>query len=251
MFEVAHGTSARNRGLGFGVALAGQTRCFQKFTAIWRDDRRTTIGRPIAPFGIDQDRLADSSRLTNRLAQDPIGQQALAVVGYNHNARRRNRGVRSLYHPVFELWGQSACIFKVDASDLLMGAYDTKLLGRRALCIDDDPVAQNTALTLKCTNKAGARLVSPGDADNVNVDAKRREIADDVCRPAGHLPLRAPLDDGDRRLRRNALDIAMKVAIEHEVADHGDGAVLEIIQRGALSNSPCCGQPMSFGRRLP
>ena len=64
-----------------------------------------------------------------------------------------------------------------------------------------------------------AGLVGAGHRQERELRAQRRGVARDVGRPAGALFAARDLDDGHRRLRRDALDVAEPVAVEHDVAD--------------------------------
>ena len=64
-----------------------------------------------------------------------------------------------------------------------------------------------------------SRLVVADDADQCHLRPQRRGVAGDVGGSAGTLFAARDLDDRDRRLGRNAIDVAEPVAIEHRVAD--------------------------------
>ena len=64
-----------------------------------------------------------------------------------------------------------------------------------------------------------SRLVVADDADQGHLRAERRGVARDIGRTARPLLAARDLDHRHRRFRRDALNVAEPVAIEHHVAD--------------------------------
>lgn len=56
--------------------------------------------------------------------------------------------------------------------------------------------------------------------------AEQREVVRDVRRAAERLLRREHMRDGNRRLRRDARDLAVVILVEHDVADDEDVAFL-------------------------
>ena len=67
------------------------------------------------------------------------------------------------------------------------------------------------------TNETGHRGLRP----------KGAQVVDHVRRAAGHRRARGDLDDGDRRLRRDAPHFAPDELVENEVADNEDTGARE------------------------
>ena len=73
-----------------------------------------------------------------------------------------------------------------------MSAYDPQFLRGWTVGIDDDAVAHYAALLLQGANQACPRLVRPGGADDTDIDAERRKVADDVGREPERRPRERP-----------------------------------------------------------
>ena len=114
-------------------------------------------------------------------------------------------------------------LFLVDADDLLLMGDDPHLDGRRPPGLDDD-----AARLPKVALDPGALLVVADDADEKRDEAQALEVPGDVARPAQAGRALPDLDDRDRRLGRDARDVAPDVAVEHDVAEDDDALAREL-----------------------
>src|SRR5436309_2028088 len=106
---------------------------------------------------------------------------------------------------------------EVDAQQLLLATDDTELDGRRQHRVTMERGAH--VVLAKKTLQRASLLVVPDDADQRHLRAKRSRVTRDIGRTTGAFLTARDFDDRYRRLRRDSLDLAEPVAIEHDVAD--------------------------------
>ena len=112
---------------------------------------------------------------------------------------------------------------EVKAQHLLMAADDAQLRRRRAIRMDK-PAEINSARR-ELFLETLAMVILADIARNRRAAAEPREVVRDVCRAAERLLLRRDVRDGHGRLRRDTIDLAVVVLVEHDVADDEDVAL--------------------------
>ena len=114
-------------------------------------------------------------------------------------------------------------LLEVEAQHLLVAADDAQLRRRRAVRMDEP--AEVDAPRREFLLEALAVVVLADIARNRRAAAEPREVVRDVRRAAERLLLRRDVRDGHRRLGRDAVDLAVVVLVEHDVADDEDVAL--------------------------
>ena len=202
----------RHRLGGHLARIAPATHHLPEFAAIGRDHRRAAIAVPVLALGVDQHGLARRARALDH--RRDVREPALAVVGEDEEVR-----VGEQAFEVGQLGRQHLVRgrgLEIDAQQLLLARDDAHLDGRgqRRVAVKRrlHAVGREQAL------ERGAGLVGAGDRQQRGPRAQRRRVARDVGRSAGALLGALDPDDGHGRLRRDPLDVAEPVAVEHHVA---------------------------------
>ena len=106
----------------------------------------------------------------------------------------------------------------IEPHHLLMMRDDARLLGRRPRARDDDSGRVRAARAQR-RNEPVAGGIPPDDAAHRRAAAERRDVTHYVARAARPGVLVGHLDDGHRRLGRDAPHGAPDELVEHQVAD--------------------------------
>ena len=106
----------------------------------------------------------------------------------------------------------------IEPHHLLMMRDDARLLGRRPRARDDDSGRVRAARAQR-RNEPVAGGIPPDDAAHRRAAAERRDVTHYVARAARPRVLVGHLDDGHRRLGRDAPHGAPDELVEHQVAD--------------------------------
>ena len=172
-------------------------------------------------FGIDDDGDAGLPSRRDDRGDRPFVEDALAVVGENGGARRRERvaGRR-------EYRGRDRCVRRmgvlgVDPEELMPAAQIACLDRGRPARVGDQPVTK--------VGKAGAeaadlvRIVIRADQpDQGHRRPVGEKVSRDIARAAEKRAGGFVLEDRDRRLRRDPGDLAFDEAIKQNIADDED-----------------------------
>ncbi|MDT4837166.1 hypothetical protein FQZ97_708900 [compost metagenome] len=114
---------------------------------------------------------------------------------------------------------------EVHAQQLLVPAHDPQLDDGRLLVQALE--VHVDACSVEAVGEAVSRLVYTGDAHQHGRRTQGGDVQRDVGRAAGTVLDLIDLDHGHRRLGGNPRGAAMPVAVEHDVAHHQNGGLIE------------------------
>jgi hypothetical protein len=199
------------RELGFRLPAP---RYFAELRAVGCDERRALIARVVVALGIDQDRSAGLSAESNHAAD--VCEPAFAVIRQYDGLRARQRALE-----IAQLRGKRFMAgrgFEVDAHELLLPAYHPQLDGGLQRTVDLQLHAHPIAFQQPTQNRA--RFVAAYHRQQVDPATERCDVTRDICRAAGAFLHAIDFDDRNRRLRRDARDLAEPVSVEHDVTHY-------------------------------
>ncbi|MNO84222.1 hypothetical protein D3C76_755550 [compost metagenome] len=202
-----------------GLVLAAADYGFE-FGKVRGDQAGAAIDGEIPALGIGQHRdAALAGGLDQRLV---VLQRALAVVGQHQHA--------DLVQQRLDIAGQrhgvgAERLLEVHPQQLLVAAHHAQLDDGRLPV--DALEAGGHAHCLEAVAQAVGGLVGAGDADQEGRRAQRGQVERDVGRAAGTVLMLLDPHHGHRRLRRDARGRAVPVAVEHYVANHQHGGLIE------------------------
>ena len=173
------------------------------------------LGIALAPAGEQGPLRLTSDRLVIPPEVDRVAEQRVVEL-HRSDARR-------------ELVGDRARDLEVDAQHLLHAADHARLLGRRARGIGEHAARDHAGLRQHLREHAAAAVLTD-DADDLDLRLHRAQVRRDVAGAAELLGGHARIEHRDRRLGRDALDIARHVAVEDQVADHEHARAREALE---------------------
>ena len=201
-----------------------------KLGAVGRQQRRAAIGREVLALGIDQHRFVRLFRELDH-ARD-ASEAALAVIGQDHDVDRLHQRLVLGHLRLQQRVGRRH--LEIATEQLLLTADHAQLDDRRERRVG----LENGADTgrRKQPRKAAAGLVVADNRKQRRAGAKTRRIARNVRGATGTLFGPRHVDDRHRRFRRDPLDVAEPVAIEHHVADDEDARLGDALAIGFESH---------------
>ena len=110
-------------------------------------------------------------------------------------------------------------VLLVEADDLLRRARRRASWSSSAASTVDERRAASAPMSASMSRSTSARRVVADGRHQVAAGAERRDVLGDVGRAAEGVLALADADDRDRRLGRDAVDVAAQVDVEHRVAD--------------------------------
>jgi hypothetical protein len=182
---------------------------------------------------IDDDGHAGRPGLGDGRPEDLVVQNALRVVGYDHDVGLGKRIADRGDHAARGLLGDRFDDFVVGPQQLLSVGEKARLHRGRSAGFDDQ-LRGETGLGFGEIRDLQRQPVFTGDRDQCRVRAERGHVAGHVAGAAEHGLLRADPQDRDRRFGRDALDASMHESIEHHVADAQNARSRECIEDGLI-----------------
>ena len=206
-------------GEDFFSAPYGHPRALARFLRIRREQERTAVQAYIARLGIDQNLhlMRAGGEQSTQAGHERQRDDALAVIGQDdHIVRRkllRNDGKQGFLIG----GGKRAGVLAVQAQHLLAPGHDAGFHRGRALRQCHERAA-NAFITDEPPDTIGGGILAH-HARERRYAAKRHDIAGHIARTAEQIAFLFDPDDRDGRFRRNAIRIAYKIGIQHDVAD--------------------------------
>ena len=114
--------------------------------------------------------------------------------------------------------------FRVDPHHLVDAAHHPGLAGRQATRVGDQVIGIQLWAGTEQVDQHRSSLVPTDRADRDDFGPQRGQVGADIRRPAQDRPLVFPQQYRHRRFRRQSLDRARQIFVEHQIADHHDAA---------------------------
>ncbi|MNS94973.1 hypothetical protein D3C72_1292090 [compost metagenome] len=212
----------RQRRLDLCVRLNRQAGGPRQFAGVGLDQIDRAITGEVAPLGVHNDRRAVFPTGPQRRRDQGVVHHALGVVG-------QQDGLGVLEHRLLAI-AASCGLLVVQPQQLLTGGDKARLDdGGRALGANQgvlDPVLGGDQI-----GQFGARRILTDDRAQSGLPAQSRDVARHIAHAAGHGHGAARAQDGDRRLGRDAADLAIDIAVQHQVAHAGDLQLMHLRQQ--------------------
>jgi hypothetical protein len=210
------------------IRFAGQEGRLGQFAPVWLDQRRVAIDREMAALRVDDRGFAFRYGCIDNRPNDPIIAQALGVVGKDHDVGPRQIVLDRRCDSLFDLRRDLCPRFRVNPHHLVDPAHHPYLAGRRAMAVGDKVIRIHPRISPEEIEEHRSSLVLADHANHRDLGPQCRKVGADVCRAAQNRPLRLPEEYRHRRFRRQSLNRARQISIEHEVSDDHDAATVEI-----------------------
>ena len=158
-------------------------------------------------------------------------QHALLVVAQHDHGGRRDRVGGDPHQPVGQAGVDRAGLFMIGAHDVLAAGDEAGLGRRRPAALHQQPWL-DPQLAADQAGQFAARLVVAHHRDEGDSGPQRRQVAHHIAGAAGQSQLALHRQHRHRRLRTDATDPAIDVAIEHRIAHHQQRAASQQAHRG-------------------
>ena len=222
---LAEDVAGRGGDIGVGSDRHAAGQC--EFLEVGRDAGRSEVAGEVAALGVDEDGDGAGAGQGDQVGGDGRAHDALAVVGEQDGAGALDGGGGGLHQVLLFLGLEGEGAFLVGADDLLRGCHVAAFADGGAGGGGDEG-GDDAGYGGGEAADGAAGVVVGEQSDQDGAAAEGGDVVGDVAAAAQHLAGFAQADHGDRRLGRDAVDIAAQEAVEHDVADAQDGDTGEI-----------------------
>ena len=220
-FGAGVGQRARRRRAHLLVGFRHRARGPREFAAIGRERRGAAIAGEIRALGIDDHGNAGVPRRADRGLDHVAREHALGVIREDQHID----AVEAVGDDIDDASAgdvvHRALGLPVGPQQLLAARHIARLDGGPPPALDQQ-VGLDRALLADHGDQVPADLVVAHRGDETNLGPQRDQVARHIARPAQHGLVGADADHRHRRLGRDALDLAVDEAVEHQIADHHD-----------------------------
>ena len=206
-------------GKDFLTVPHGHPGALARFLRIRREQERAAVQADIARLGIDQDLhlMRAGGEQPTQAGHERQGDDALAVIGQDDHIVRRKLFRNDGKQGFLIAGGKRAGVLAVQAQHLLAPGHDAGFHRGRTLRQGHERAA-NAFITGEPPDTIGGGILAH-HAHERRYAAKRHDIAGHIARAAEQVAFLFDPDDGDGRFRGNAIRVAYKIGIQHNVAD--------------------------------